>query len=246
MKLHLPHKLSIALILSLGMLAVSVVSAQAATFSLSPASGSTVSGTFDITLSLTGLSTGDQVSAIDAYLNYEPSKLEAQSISVSSGIFNDYPVKTISSTSGQIAISASASAFEPVTSGGTIAVITFKALAASGSTTLSFDYTAGSTTDSNIVDSDTGEELLTQPPTVTYYFGAGNGDDGDDTTPPVTPPAGNGDDTTPKGGEAPEGGVTEPTVLISFLSMAMVGTGLALKARKRITPTFEEKILNSL
>jgi len=230
MKLHLPQKLLIVSILSLGLLVLGVGSAQAATFSLSPSSGSTVSGTFDVTLNLTGLSTGDQVSAVDVYLNYEPSKLEAQSISVSSGIFNDYPIKTIDSTSGQIAVSATASAFEPVTTTGTIATITFRALATSGSTILSFDYTADSTTDSNIVDSDTGGELLTQPPTVTYTLGTS-------TTTTTPPPAGNGGDTTPTTDTdtAPEGGVTEPTVFVSFLSMAMVGAGLILRRKNPLT-----------
>ncbi len=232
MKFNLPQKLLIASIISLGLLVAGAAGASAATFSLSPASGSTVSGTFDVTLSLTGLSAGDQVSAIDVYLNYEPSKLQAQSIGVSSAIFGEsaYSVKTIDSTAGKIAISAGASAFEPVTSGGTIATITFKALATSGSTTLSFDYTAGSTTDSNVVDSNTGEELLTQPPTVTYNFGSTT------TPPPATPPPATPPPATPAAGDgaskgAPEGGVMEPTIFVSFLSMAMVGAGLALRRK---------------
>lgn len=236
MKLHLPKKLLIVSILSLGLLAVSVGNAQAATFSLSPASGSTVSGTFDVTLSLTGLA-NREVSGIDVYLNYEPSKLEAQSVNVSSGIFASYPMKTIDSTNGQIAIGASASASEPITSTGTIATITFKALATSGSTALSFDYTSFSTTDSNITEAVTADDILTQPPTVTYNFGTST------TTPPTTPPAGNGEDISTT---TPDGGITEPTVLVSFLSMAMVGAGLALRVKKRIAPSFEEKILNQV
>jgi hypothetical protein len=240
MKFHLPQKLltAFALILSLGFLVWGATAAQAATFSLSPASGSTVSGTFTVTLGLADLA-GKEVSGVDVYLNYEPSKLEAVSVSHSSGIFTSYPLETIDSSGGQIAVGASASAFSPVTTTGTIATISFRALAISGSTTLSFDYTAGSTTDSNITEAGTATDILTQPPTVTYNFG------GTTTTPttPTTPSAGNG---TPKGGETPEGGVVEPTILISFLSMMLAGTGVALRVKKRITPTFEEKILKNL
>ncbi len=247
MKIHLPKRLSTALIISLGLLVVSATSVQAATFSLSPASGSTVSGTFTVTLGLTDLA-GKQVSAIDVYLNYEPSKLEAQSISVSSGIFNDYPVKTIDSTNGRIAISAHGSTLAPVTTSGTIATITFKAKQTSGTTNLSFDYvstTPPTTTDSNIVEAGTATELLTQPPTVTYNFGTTT------TPPPTTPPPTTPPPTTPPAGNgaakgAPEGGVTEPTVLVSFLSMTMVGVGLALRIKRRTALSFEEKILNRL
>lgn len=244
MRINLPKKIFAILIISLGLLVLSPVGALAATFSLSPSSGSTVSGTFDVTLSLTDLA-GKEVSGIDVYLNYEPSKLEAQSIGVSSGIFNDYPVKTIDSTTGQIAISGAASSFTPVTTEGTIATITFKALATSGSTTLDFDYTPGSTTDSNIVESGTSTELLTQPPTVTYYFGAAaptpTPTPTPTTPPPSTPPAGNGE---PKG--APEGGILEPTVFVSFLSLILISLGMVLKVKGRTVLSFEEKILDRL
>ena len=144
--------------------------AWAATFSLSPASGSTVSGTFNVTLSLTDLG-GKEVSGIDVYLNYEPSKLEAQRIDVSGGIFADYPLQEIDPTGGKlIVLGATAPPHAPVTTPGTIATITFKALRTSGSTTLSFDYTEGSTTDSNITEAGTGTDILIDPPTVTYNF----------------------------------------------------------------------------
>ena len=220
---------------------MSVASAKAATFSLSPASGSTVSGTFTVTLSLTVLA-GEQVSGVDVYMNYEPSKLEALEVDVSNGIFSNYVDPQIDSVNEKIKIFASApGALSPVTQSGTIAEISFRALATSGSTTLDFDYTAGSTIDSNVAEAGTETDLLTTPPTVTYYFGT-------TTTPPPTtppavtpPPAGN---DTAKG--APEGGVTEPTVLVSFLSMSMVGIGLALRIKKRTALSFEEKILNNM
>jgi len=226
MKVHLPKK-RLAILLSLGLLIFNVAPAQAATFSLSPASGSTVSGTFTVTLSLTVLA-GEQVSGIDVYLNYEPSKLEALGVDVSNGVFSNYVDPQIDSANGQIKIFASApGALSPVTQSGTIAEISFRALATSGSTTLDFDYTAGSTIDCNVAEAGTETDLLTQPPTVTYNFG---------TT--TTPPADNGTD------EVPDGGITEPTVLISFLSMSMVGAGLVLRIKKRTGPNFEEKILS--
>jgi len=230
--INLPKKLSLALILSLALLVVGAADAKAATFSLSPASGSTVSGTFTVTLGLSDLA-GKQISGIDVrYLNYEPSKLQAVSISHSGGIFTSYPLETIDSTTGKIAIGASASAFSPVTTTGTIATITFKALATSGSTTLSFDYTAGSTTDSNITEAGTATDILTQPPTVTYNFG-GASTPPPATPPPITPP--------PAGDGTPKGGIFEPTLLVSFLSAMMVGTGLALRIKRQTPLSFEEK-----
>ena len=163
------QKLLLASVVSLGLLVVGVTGAQAAAFSLSPPDGSTVSGTFDVTLSLTDLDE-KEVSGIDAYLNYEPNKLEAQNVDVSSGIFGDYPLRTIDPTNGKIAIGATAPAHVPVTAPGKIATITFRALRTSGSTTLDFDYTPGSTIDSNITKAGTGADILTQPPTVTYTF----------------------------------------------------------------------------
>jgi hypothetical protein len=237
--INLPKKLFLTLMLSLALLVAGATSAWAATFSLSPVSGSNVCGTFTVTLGLTDLG-GKSVSGIDIYLNYEPSKLEAVSVSHSGGIFTSYPLETIDSANGQIAIGASASAFSPVTTTGTIAAISFKTLATSGSTNLNFNYTAGSTTDSNITEAGTATDILTQPPTVTYNFNCGTTTP-PPTTPPTTPPA-----TPPAGTGTPKGGVTEPTILVSLLSAMMVGTGLALKIRKRVPLTFEEKILKSL
>jgi len=218
----LPQKLLLILITSLALLVVGAADAKAATFSLSPASGSTVSGTFTVTLGLSDLA-GKQISGIDVrYLNYEPSKLQAVSVSHSGGIFTSYPLETIDSTTGKIAIGASASAFSPVTTTGTVVTITFKALASSGSTTLNFDYTAGSTTDSNITEAGTATDILTQPPTVTYNFG------GSTTTPPATPPPITPPPAASAGG-TPKGGIFEPTILISFLSFLLLGLGFFVR-----------------
>jgi hypothetical protein len=167
MSIRLCKKLLTAFAVSLGLLIFSAISVHAATFSLSPASGSTVSGTFVVTLNLTNLG-GKQVSGADIYLNYEPNELEVQSINVGSGIFTDYPLQTTDSAKGVIAIGANVPSGSPVVTPGKIVTITFKALRTSGSTTLSFDYTPGSTIDSNIVEAGTGRDILTPPPMATY------------------------------------------------------------------------------
>ena len=199
-----------------------VGASQTATFSLSPTNGSTISGTFAVTLNLTDLG-GKRVSGVDVYLNYERSKLEAQNINVSGGIFADYPLQTIDSASGKIAIGAIATPGSPVTSPGKIATVTFKALASSGSTTLNFDYTAGSTTDSNITEAGTATDILTQPPTVTYNFG------GATTPPPATPPPTTPPPPAASAGGTPKGGIFEPTILISFLSFLLLGLGFFVR-----------------
>lgn len=141
--------------------------AQAATFTLSPGNGTVVCDTFTVDIYLAELA-GKQVSGIDIYLDYEPQKLEALSISTAGGIFADYPLRAIDSAAGRVAIGAKASVGSPVTSGGKIASVSFRALRTSGTTRLAFEYTAGGTADSNITEAGTATDLLTEPAAVTY------------------------------------------------------------------------------
>ena len=170
-----PKKLLLALILSFGLLVSSVTNAQGglneATFSLSPSDGAAVSGTFEVTIGLVGVADGDAVSGVDISLNYEPGKLEEPTIDISGGVFANYPLQAIDATNGKIVIGAAAPAHDPVTADGKIATITFafRDLTTSQSTTLDFDYAAGSTVDSNIIV-ESGEDILTQTPEVTYNF----------------------------------------------------------------------------
>jgi hypothetical protein len=254
MTANLPKKFQIlALALSLLLTSSLFSSVYAATFSVSPTSGSQVCDTFNVDINLAELA-GKQVSGVDIYLNYEPSKLQADSVSHSGGIFTSYPLEQIDSANGQIVIGASASAFSPVSSEGKIVSISFKALGTSGTTSLTFDYTAGSTTDSNITEAGTATDILTSPAAVSYTLapsGCGTTTTTTTTTPPPSTPT---TTSTPKGGPqaspsgTPEGGFTDPTVLLSLLSLLMVSSGIALriKNRSQTLKNFEKRTLRGL
>ncbi len=122
---------------------------------LSPASGS-VSGTFTIDVQVD--TAGAEVSGVDVILSYEPSQLEAQEIQ--DGDFSSYPAKEINQVNGKIRISAIAAATSPFSGTGKVAMIVFKALQASGTASLNFDFTPGATTDCNLVEYQTVKEIL--------------------------------------------------------------------------------------
>jgi hypothetical protein len=229
----------------------------AATFTFSPGSGSTVCGDFSLELKLSQLA-GKQVSGLDAYINYDTAKLQAVSIDHTGGIFTSYPLETINSSTGKIVIGASASAFSPVTTEGKVVKLNFKALQTSGTTNITFDYTAGSTTDSNITEAGTATDIITDPGTFTYTL-APTGTTGCQTTtttpPPATPPPSTPPPATPaagaKGapsGEAPEGGIIAPNLFVSLLSLGLIASGLALHLKKRTQTleNFEKRALRDL
>lgn len=126
-------------------LSVAKDNTYAASLSINPNSGN-VSGNFDVVLFVDP--EGAQVSGTDAIVKYDPVKFEV--VTISNGIFEQYLKKNINKTTGTIEISAyNTNTFVTVKSA--LATITFKALASGGSTYLSFVYTQGSTSDSNVV-----------------------------------------------------------------------------------------------
>jgi hypothetical protein len=156
-----------------------VMAASSATMALSPAAGSFVVGTpFDIGVYLN--TNGAKVDGADIKLVYEPAKLEAQQITPETSVFPDFPTKTIDATTGKITISATAAVGSPysTTSPIKIVTITVKPLV-SGTTTVKFDFTAGATTDSNVVENQTNLDILTSVTNGAYTL---------TTTPSGTPP----------------------------------------------------------
>lgn len=105
-----------------------------------------------------------ETDAADVVINYDPARLEvveSGDLAAKAGqIYSNYPVNSNDPTEGKVIL---AGATDPGTAAfkglGTFATITFRAKAR-GQTALSFDYTKGSTVDSNVVDSHEGRDIL--------------------------------------------------------------------------------------
>ncbi|EKD56644.1 MAG: hypothetical protein ACD_58C00131G0019 [uncultured bacterium] len=102
---------------------------------------------------------GQAVDGVDVhYLNYDKTKLEVVGTTITAGsLFASTPANSVDATNGKINFSQVASGGTTYNGSGTLATITFKALAV-GNTNLTFDFTSGSTTDSNVAAS--GSDLL--------------------------------------------------------------------------------------
>lgn len=227
-----------------------------ASFSLSPSTGVCIpGGSFDLNIILTS---DEEVDGATAIINYDPSILEAVSLT-NGNIFPYELVNSIDSSAGRLRFDAGVNFANPDnhTGSGTFGVIKFKVLQIGGAS-LSFDFTAGDTKDSNVADAETHNDVLTSTTGGSYTFEEDNTDPsldpscasgGGDVTPTPTPttPPGNGgdasddgtatptptpapagDDGEPASGGAPEGGISGPTIFISLLSLLMIGAGLIL------------------
>ena len=122
--------------------------AGAATLSVSPSSQSVNAGdTFAVTVNLD--TQNASVDGVDLrYLNYNSNLLQAQSVTPG----NLMPMtlaNSVDNNLGRITFSQVSAGGSKYKGSGVLATITFKALAA-GSANLSFNYTNGNTTDSNV------------------------------------------------------------------------------------------------
>jgi hypothetical protein len=149
-----------------------VSSAFAASLQLDPATVSTPAGEI-FTVNVNVDAGTAKIKSADAYIIYDPKIVEAQS--VADGTFFSVVNKDVS-TSGKAYVSGMVDdPTKPVTGTGTIATITFKALA-EGTNALEFDCTAGSTNGSMIIaddDKDTNIIECTKNGASTVTVGSG-------------------------------------------------------------------------
>lgn len=150
--------------------AVRQVSAQASAASLvfSPSSGTVaLEQEFDVGVFLN--TAGALVDGMDAKIIYEPGKLEAKEITTNANAFYDFPTQTINSTTGRITIQGTARAGAPYSTSGPVqvATISLKALTA-GTTSLTFDFLQGATTDSNVAENATNLDILASVGNATF------------------------------------------------------------------------------
>jgi hypothetical protein len=157
----------IILSVSFGMIAyVLPVSVDAATFALSPTSGSaSVNSTFTVTVVLN--TTGQATYGADLnYIRFNPALLQVvDSDAVASGVqiapgslMSVTTTNSVDNTLGRIQFSQLASPGTTYNGSGTFATITFRAVAA-GTASVTTDFTLNSSTDSNIAG--LGSDLLT-------------------------------------------------------------------------------------
>ncbi len=107
---------------------------------------------------------GNPTDSTDVVLKYDPAFFEAggSNFFQLGAIYKDYPVAVFDNTRGIVEISgASLSDQEGFSGVGTLATLNFKARKA-GSSAISFDFTEGSTADSNIVLSGNTKDLLSK------------------------------------------------------------------------------------
>lgn len=152
--------------------------ALAATFSLNPSS-KTVSVNETFTVSVLLDTEGQPTDGADAIILYDSGKLSVTSASLGSlyanKVIEDY------ATAGKVTLRATSTASTSFTGSGTFATIVFKAIA-DGNANVDFQFTAGSTTDSNV--SKEGSDLLTSVSSGSYTINASSGAGG--TTLPQT------------------------------------------------------------
>ncbi len=132
----------------------SYTTALSASLSLSPSTGSyAVGDDFDVQIMLD--TAGQDVSAVDAIVNYDSSVLQVTDITPGS-IFSSYPEQSSSASTIEIS-GLDASTTSPFNgSNGVFATIGFRVLD-EGDTNLTFDFTTGSTLDSNVVEASSGQ-----------------------------------------------------------------------------------------
>ena len=102
---------------------------------------------------------GNSSDGTDVIISYDTSFLEINVSGINTGnIFGDYPL--ISVSQGKVAVSgiATGNVFNGI---GVLANLNFKAKQ-TGKTNLLIDYTSGKTTDSNIIETNSGKDILDQ------------------------------------------------------------------------------------
>lgn len=243
-------KFSGILVAVLLLLAPSPVTAAGATLSLSPTGGSVNKGcSFKITINLnTG---GQQTDGTDAILKYDPAVFTTTLTKITNGtIYPDYPGNSVDAANGRINVSGLASVNQPFSSSGVLATVEFtvKADTTAATSPITFDFDPNNkakTTDSNVVERGTIQDLLDSVVDGNYTVGSGacssqtvpsgagatTTSTTTTTVPRTTLTGGQGAVGTTPSGELPPGAITTPTVIIAAVGgfLTLLGIiGLAI------------------
>lgn len=181
----------------------------AASLSFSPASQSvTLNNNFNISVILnTG---GSDTDGADVIVNYDGNRLQIVSATLGDLYANKLVVDT--STNGKITLRATTTADQSYNGTGTFATLSFKAIA-EGTANVYFDFTSGSTTDSNVAY--LGDDLLGSVSNGSYTISQSTTSTTTSSPSPgasATTSVGGGETTTD--GAVPVSGSVEPTIIL--------------------------------
>lgn len=101
----------------------------------------------------------------DIIMTFDPTKLTVvrngatDSPVITGSMYSDYPLNSIDETLGKVFISGVSSSPSGVVPNGTFGTVVFQAKSA-GKSSLSLDFTPGSTVDTNVIESRTAKDLL--------------------------------------------------------------------------------------
>jgi len=164
------------------------------------------------------INTGSQqTSGADAIITYDESVLSVDSVS-NGGFYSNFGSNPVDGASNKYSVSAfETDSTSTKTGTGTIAQIVFSGKE-NGTGSVTFDCTAGSTTDSNIIKAGTADDIIncTNLVSASYTVGGGGGD-------------GDGDGTNPTPSVLPRSGAVEVTILALGAGAVVTLLGLFLK-----------------
>jgi hypothetical protein len=163
------------IILTSSILLLAPLAALASTLNLSPASGSyAVGSTFNVDILLD--TKGAAVDGVDLYyVHFNPALLQvvdantsASGVQILAGkLFSQTAANSVNQSAGTIMFSQVTSGGSKYTGSGKLATVTFKAIAA-GTAKVSFDFTLGKTSDTNVAGK--GVDTLTSVNSGTYIL----------------------------------------------------------------------------
>ncbi len=183
----------------IGALVVSPVSAQAASLTFNPASGSLNKGC-EVTIKVELDTQGVQTDGTDVIVIYTPAQLSISTSGITNGtIYPEYPGNSVDSAGGKISISGISSVSSPFTGTGTFATLKFKVADTATAGTpinLKFDFDPNNktkTTDTNVVERGTIADVLSAVTDGAYTVGTGSCASGIQASPsPVSRSTGSG------------------------------------------------------
>lgn len=147
-----------------------------ATISLKGPASVSVNQEFRVDIILDSSSKTDGADLIIKYdpkqLVLQPSLVGGKQVAVSTGnLYQDYPVNTYDLASGMVSVSGVASLNKQAPSGThNFGKVTFKAIS-SGTSVISLEYTTNATTDSNVIESESGKDILRSVNNLTIKIG---------------------------------------------------------------------------
>lgn len=184
-RFHTVSKITTYLTMIVGLVLVAPGLASAATLSFSPTSGSYASGdTFDVKINLDTESQAP--TSTDVIARFDPSVLQVvDSVTGTTGVqvlpgslYSATTLNTVDNGTGTIKFSAANTGSSGYTGSGTLATITFRGLKEASTTAVTFTFTSGQTTDSNV--SLSNSDLLTRVTDASFTITAASDDDDSD------------------------------------------------------------------